>query len=171
MCLRQLSDFSFQNTDSPTEFDALVDFIIARVEPLYVPWLHTRNDGETPGANLADDGDSDEEHLPGIRDMNKKAKKLKQINDNQETKDDSMDVTTDSVNLQGASGSAVNLPDTNNSQVTGDATINKAGGKRRRRRRSRKSSKTKQNGNVGLVYLRPYVKSFDVTKDKGNQAK
>lgn len=170
MCLRQQSDFSFQNTDTPTEFDALVDFIIARVEPLYVPWLHTRNEGETPGVNLADDGDSDEEHLPGIKDMNKKAKKFKQINDNQERKHNSMDDTTDRVNLQGASGSTVNLPDTSNSQVTGDATINKVGGKKRRRR-SRKSSKTKQNDNVGLVYLRPYVKSFDVAKDKGNQAK
>ncbi len=102
--------------------------------------------------------------------MNKKMKTSDKIDDNQVKEHDSMNVKTDTVNLQVAGDSAVNLPDTSNSQVTGDIVINKPGGKKRKRR-SRNSSKTNQNGNTGLEYLRPCVKSFDVAKDKGNQAK
>lgn len=147
-----------------------------RIEPLYVPWLHSKKEeGENPTATvpdsvLAEDNDSVEEHLPGIQDMHKKQKTFEKTDDNQEKEDHSMDVKTDTVNLQVAGDSTVNLPDTSYSQVTGDAVINKPGGKKRKRR-SRKSSKTNQNGNTGLEYLRPCVKSFDTAKDKGNQAK
>ncbi|XP_078381833.1 uncharacterized protein LOC144664533 [Oculina patagonica] len=174
--VRRVSAFAFKNTDTPTIFDALVDFITTRTEPLYVPWLHSKKEeGETPTAIIPDggpakDNDCDEDHLPGIQDMNKKIKTSDKIDDNQVKKHDSMNVKTATVNLQVAGDSAVNLPDTSNSQVTGDAVINKPGGKKRKRR-SRKSSKTNQNGITGLEYLRPCVKSFDIARDKGNQAK
>ena len=262
-------------------FDDLVEFITKIVEPLYVPWLHSRKEGNTPingnrGTGEADDN-SDEEQLPGIQEMHEKKRR---------TEEDSMVVETDIVNLQCAGDSSVNLSDTKNStmslggtcnsavkkagmnnsaanipgtcdddddvarvqatdnstvssqgnensqvkvhtivtnpsgkrkrkrkrrarkssktnqnvglaclrpcdddvakvQATDNSTVSSQGnensqvkvhtivtnpsGKRKRRRRARKSSKTDQN--VGLAYLRPCVKSFDIGKDKGNQGK
>ena len=204
---------SFQNTDAPTAFDDLVEFITNMVEPLYVPWLHSQG-GDTPtnhGTGAADD-DSDEEQLPDIQDMHQKKRRMEE---------DSMVVETVTVNLQHVGDSAVHLSDTNNSainlggtsnsaikklfmnnsganipgtcgdddvakvqannsstvssqgnentQAKVDTTVTNPSGKRKRKR-SRKSSKTSQS-NVGLAYLRPCVKSFDIGKDKGNQGK
>ena len=207
---------SFQNTDTPTVFDDLVEFITKLVEPLYVPWLLSRKEGDTlTTANHdtgAADDDSDEEQLPGIQDMHEKKRRMEK---------DIMAVETDTVNLQcgdsavnlsnntnnttmslgGTSNSTVkkaclnnsaaNIPGmcdddvakvqandnstvssqgNENTQVEVDAIVTNSSGKRKRKRRARKSSKTNQN-NVGLAYLRPCVKSFDIGKDKGNQGK
>ena len=100
--------------------------------------------------------------------MNKKKKIFKNTDDNNQEKHDSVDVKTDTVSLQVAGDSAGNLQDSSNSQVTEAAVINKPSGKKRRRR-SRKSSN--QNSKTGLEYLSPCVKSFNVAKDKRNQAK
>jgi len=214
--VHKVSTFAFKNTDTPTVFDDLVEFITKIAEPLYVPWLHSRKEGDTPttanqGTGVADD-DSDEQ-LPHIQDMHQKKKRME---------GDSMVVETDTVNLQCAGDSAVHFSDTNNStlslggtsnsavkktgmnshsaanipgtcdddvtkvqandnstlssqgnestQVGVDTTVTNPSGKRKRKRRARKSSKTNQN-NVGLAYLRPCVKSFDIGKDKRNQGK
>jgi len=110
---------SFQNTDAPTAFDDLVEFITNMVEPLYVPWLHSQKQGDTPtnhGTGAADD-DSDEEQLPDIQDVHQKKRRMEE---------DSMVVETDTVKLQLASDSAVQLSDTNNSTMRLGGTINSA---------------------------------------------
>jgi len=93
-------------------FDDLVEFITTIVEPLYVPWLHSKIEGDTPttgnhGIGTADE-DSDEAHLPGGQDMHEKKRRMEE---------DSMVVETDVVNLQCAGDSAVNASDTNNSSL------------------------------------------------------
>lgn len=103
---------SFQDTGTPTVFDDLVEFITNIVEPLYVPWLHAKIEGDTPttgnhGTGTADE-DSEEEQLPGIRDLHEKKRRMEE---------DSMVVQTDVVNLQCAGDSAVNASDTNNSSI------------------------------------------------------
>ena len=201
---------SFQKTDTPTAFDDLVEFITNMVEPLYVPWLHSRKEGDTPttashGTDAADD-DSEEEQLLGMQEMHQKKRRMEE---------DSMVVETDTVNLRavhlsdtnnstmslggtsnsavkkpGMDNSAANIPGTcggdvakvqandnntvssqgnENAQVKVDTSVTKPSGKRKRKR-SRKSSKANQN-NVGLAYLRPCVKSFDIGKEKGNKGK
>lgn len=99
-------------------FDDLVEFITKTVEPLYVPWLHSRKE-DTPtmanhGTDAADD-DSDEEQLPDIQEIHQKKRRME---------DDSMVVETDSINLQFAGDSAVNLSDTKNSTICLGGTSN-----------------------------------------------
>ena len=101
-------------------FDDLVEFITKTVEPLYVPWLHSRKE-DTPtmanhGTDAADD-DSDEEQLPDIQDMHQKKRRMEE---------DSMVAETNTVNLQCAGDSAVNLSDTNNSTISLGGTSNSA---------------------------------------------
>ena len=100
-------------------FDDLVEFITKIVEPLYVPWLHSRKEGNTPingnrGTDEADD-DSDEEQLPGIQEMHEKKRR---------TEEDSMVVETDIANLQCAGDSSVNLSDTKTSTLSLGGTCN-----------------------------------------------
>ena len=194
-------------------FDDLVEFIKKTVEPLHVPWLHSRKEDDTGHGNDAADDDSDDEQLPDIQGIHQKKRR---------TEEDSRVVETDTVNLQCAGDSAVNLSKTNNStmslggtsnsgiikadmnnsaanmpgtcdddddiakvQPNDNSTVSSQGNEntqvevdtsatnpngKRKRKRTRKSSKTNQN-NVGLTYLRPCVKSFEIGKDKRNQGK
>ena len=104
---------SFQKPDTPTVFDDLVEFITKTVEPLYIPWLHSRKEEDTlitanHGTDAADD-DSDEEQLPDIQEMHQKKRRMEE---------DTMVVKTDTVNLQCAGDSAVNLSNANNSTLS-----------------------------------------------------
>ena len=90
----------FQNTDTPTVFDELVDFIKERIPPLYVPWLHPskENSEQSSGANPffdeANESDSDDEHLPGIQEMYHEKRKRKR---NRKQKEDTGKINTQSV--------------------------------------------------------------------------
>ena len=100
-------------------FDDLIEFITTIVEPLYVPWLHSKIGGDTPTTGNHDTGtedeDSDEAQLPGGQDMHEKKRRMEE---------DSMVVETDVVNLQCAGDSAVNISDTNNSSMCLGGTVN-----------------------------------------------
>lgn len=103
---------SFQKTDTPTVFDDLVEFITKTVEPLYIPWLHSRKEEDIPttGNHGTDAGDDDsDEQLPDIQEMHQKKRRMEE---------DTMVVKTDTVNLQCPGDSAVNLSDANNSTIS-----------------------------------------------------
>ena len=107
-----------------------------RIEPLYVPWLHSNAEhGETPasmntGINLGGD-DSDEEHLPGIQKIGKKRRGFKHVQNKGNSKQlqltflqggidstvNSHAVKSDTASLQGAGDSGANLPGTNGDEV------------------------------------------------------
>ena len=190
-------------------FDDLVEFIKKTVEPLHVPWLHSREEDDT-GHDAADD-DSEDEQLSDIQGMHQKKRRMEEVSRVVETDTVNLQCTGDSAvnsskannsttSLEGTSNSGVKKADMNNSagnmpgtcdddiakvqpndnstvssqsnentQVEVDTRVTNPSGKRKRKR-TRKSSKTNKN-NVGLAYLRPYVKSFAIGKDKGNQGK
>lgn len=105
-------------------FDDLIEFITTIVEPLYVPWLHSKIEGDTPTTGNhgtgTEDEDSDEAQLPGGQDMHEKKRRMEE---------DSMVVETDVVNLQCAGNSAVNVSDTSNSSMRLGGTVNNTAAK------------------------------------------
>lgn len=124
---------SFQNIATPTVFDDLVDFITIMIEPLYVPWLHSRKEeGESPaatnrGVNTVDD--SDEEHLPGIEEMHKKKRRRFKKRKHSQGKEELLAVSLhdSTLNLPSISTqTAVNVPDTSDSAVNLASTGNSA---------------------------------------------
>ena len=215
--------------NSPTVFDELVDFIKERIPPLYVPWLHLRKELSEPSdttntaTGAANDNDSDEEHLPGIKEMHKRRKRRR----TKKPKENIGELTTQTVaanperlgentgkpvgntgfpngstgtpgkrisegNTSFPSGSRGKPMETGKPgkvkltreellavfgtshsaptlhQADQDTSKKEQKEKKKRRRRSKKSQgKKKTEPPVKLVYLRPYIKSFDtVPKDK-----
>ena len=105
-------------------FDDLIEFITTIVEPLYVPWLHSKIEGDTPTTGNhgtgTEDEVSDEAQLPGGQDMHEKKRRMEE---------DSMVVETDVVNLQCAGNSDVNVSDTSNSSMRLGGTVNNTAAK------------------------------------------
>lgn len=219
MCKDSLISLSpFKNTEVPTIYDGLVDYITTKILPLDVPWLLSSGEQrETPTAIYTAEGaDSDKKQFPGIQNMEFEMGEYNDDGKNgnlptgeskstilQGAGDSSGNISSnDEANriLPGTSASFVSLQDANvnilladgspacsdntvlnssdvctdsNSKLhrSGNCISNSQGNPDDTQcssdaKSNRDSSKGRRYGQPSLVYLRPFVKSYTVEKDK-----